>query len=267
MKWCLPRCSNRRAGRWFLVPTTRQAFGFVIVAMHLLLTTVRAQDLENGGSKSTRPASPAADVSLSRVGDVQTATRDSQEPILDARPSWVKYPPSNQANAYRQPGVYLVTSGPQIDDSECRRVLDEKLVAAVSEFVASYLQNPLASELVRFDEKYVREKLVAPDHWYQESQQFAVGNMRQSYALVQFDEAFCQDLEQRWKAVIASSRLKQWALGAGSLLSLLGIAFAVLKMGEWMESQVVWRLKFAAVLAILMVAVAGMVVAQRIAWL
>lgn len=198
---------------------------------------------------------------------VETESTERRDALAAVRPSWVRYPPANQSQAYRKPGKYLVSSGPHVDDAACRRALNEKLIAAATEFADSFLQRPQAMQLLQYDERALLDQLVEPEYWYQESQQFAVGEMRQAYALVDFDEAFCRDVQHRWNAAVAASRLKQWGLVAGVLLSLLGITRLYLGSSLATEAGQSRRLKFVTATAILMAGSAGFVIAKRIIWL
>jgi len=213
---------------------------------------------DSSGDRSPSPTSG---------GSLETESAARLDALAAARPSWVRYPPANQSQAYRQPGKYLVSSGPHIDDAACRRALNEKLIAATTEFVESYLQHPQAMQLLQYDERALLDQLVEPEYWHLESQQFAVGEMRQAYALVDFDDAFCRDLQHRWNAAVSTSRLKQWGLVAGGLLSLLGITRSYLRRNATTEARESRRLKFVTATAILLVGTAGFVIAKRMIWL
>ena len=76
---------------------------------------------DSSGDRSPSPTSG---------GSLETESAARLDALAAARPSWVRYPPANQSQAYRQPGKYLVSSGPHIDDAACRRALNEKLIAA-----------------------------------------------------------------------------------------------------------------------------------------
>jgi hypothetical protein len=234
---------------------------WIVMACFVLLGAKEvawSQDSSDDRSQSPSPSSS---------DPAETKSAVLRDALTAARPSWVRYPPANPSQAYRQPGKYLVSSGPHVDDAACRRALNEKLIAAATEFVESYLQHPQAMQLLQYDERALLDQLVEPEYWYQESQQFAIGDMRQAYALVDFDDAFCQDLQHRWKAVVAASRLKQWALVAGGILSLLGITRLYLRSNAPTEAGESRRLKFVTATAILLVGSAGFVIAKQMIWL
>jgi uncharacterized integral membrane protein len=145
--------------------------------------------------------------------------------------------------------------------------LSEKLEQATADYLAELLDNPLAPKILRYDAKYIQRHLVPSDKWYDESQWFSVGEMRQSYALLEFDADFREEAQQRWQRVVTTSRLGQIGLGFAGVFTFLLLVFGYLRADTATRGYYSKRLQFATAVAILGLLVAGLMITKHIQWL
>ncbi|MBM4002084.1 MAG: hypothetical protein FJ295_02185 [Planctomycetes bacterium] len=193
----------------------------------------------------------------------EVALRERMNKTIAARPEWVKE--SSQAAAGGE--SVLISSGPFVTAAEARQALAEKLEQATADYLVDLLGNPLAPKILRYDAKYIQRHLVPSDRWYDESQWFSVGEMRQSYALLEFDADFREEAQQRWQRVVTTSRLGQIGLGFAGLFTFLLMVFGYLRADTATRGYYSKRLQFATAVAILGLLVAGLMITKHIQWL
>jgi hypothetical protein len=95
---------------------------------------------------------------------------------------------------------------------------------------------------------YVRREIVAKDSKTNESREFvetveqSFGPMKKLYLQIEFTPATDRDLRLLWDSHKRNSRFAMVGAGAGSLLTLLGMAFALLKIDTWTKGYYTKRL-------------------------
>ncbi len=95
---------------------------------------------------------------------------------------------------------------------------------------------------------YVRREIVAKDPKSNESREFvetveqSFGPMKKLYLQIEFTPATDRDLRLLWDSHKRNARFAMVGAGAGSLLTLLGMAFALLKIDTWTKGYYTKRL-------------------------
>jgi hypothetical protein len=160
-----------------------------------------------------------------------------------------------------------VASDPYARDSDARRALDRAIEAATNEYIAEQLGSDLAPQLLRYDARSIKERFVKPENLYADVANYNVGEMHESFALLEFGPEFRNELAARWDGVRSTSRLTQLALFAGAGLLLLSSVFGYFRLDNATRGYYTGRLQFLAAAAILAVIGAGVFAAQWIHWL
>jgi hypothetical protein len=159
-----------------------------------------------------------------------------------------------------------VCSGPFETQPECRAALDRELQKAVGEYIDWYLGVRAAGRVrpstrVHYDVDQIRRALVQPKNIYTEQVRVSVGPMYQMHALLEFDQAFRQDLDRRWQECVALGRMRGVGLGFGLVLALLATFFGYTKADIATRGYYTGRLRLAAGAVILTVVAVGLVLA------
>jgi hypothetical protein len=191
------------------------------------------------------------------------------------RPAWVDREPVQVGDTYQ----VSVSSGPQEKMGECPPALDLQLSKAVAAYVDEYLgphaaANGRVSDLIRYDLSYIKKNLVKRGNVFEEKLQMSFGPMYQMHALLEFGPKFRKeldgrrgDLERHARDVAIAFRLRGLALGFGAVLCLLAVAFGYLRLDTATRGYYTGRLQFLAATAILVVVVAGALLASRVMWM
>lgn len=179
------------------------------------------------------------------------------------RPNWVVDAPEQAKQEFE----VALSSGPWATQAECDRALDTKLKAATDEFISDHLRSELAPRLLRYDLSYIKKHLVQPSDIYHETITVSFGPMKQTHARLKFDSSFRQELETRWRQVVAGSRLGQTGLLFGGMLAFLAAFFSYVKLDTATRGFYTGRLQLAVAATILLIVAAGISVALWIPWL
>jgi hypothetical protein len=191
------------------------------------------------------------------------------------RPAWVDRDPLQVGDAYQ----VSVSSGPQEKMGECPPALDEQLNKAVAAYIDEYFGSKAAgqyrvSDLIQYDLGYIKKHLVKRGSTFEEKLQMSFGPMYQMHALLEFGPAFRKeldgrrgDLERHAREVAIAFRLRGLALGFGAVLCLLAVLFSYLRLDAASRGYYTGRLQFLAATAILIVMVAGALLASRVMWM
>lgn len=211
-------------------------------------------------------ASPASIAPAAEASDIDLGDRDllaKTRAVVAARPSWVSQSPIKDGDLHS----IVVSSGPYVTASEAHRVLDEALAASTAEYIREFLGSDYAPNVLRYDIGYIEQHLVSPQHRYDESQWFSVGEMRQSYAMLTFTPEFRGELTEKWRRVVSASRLAQTGLIVGAAFSLLVVGFGYLRADTVTRGYYTRRLQLATLATILGLLAAGSYITQWIHWL
>jgi len=218
---------------------------------------------------------PAAAASLPGAGEAEkAATTTPADPTLhtpledtvkipEGRPEWIDAEPDFSSAIHTIP----VASGPYVHEGESRRALDRALVKATKEYIAEQLGSELAAQLIQYDAKTIKRKVVKADNLYHDVATYSVGPMNEYFALLEFGPEFRNELDRRWSHVRATSRLSQVGLFGGAGLLFLTSIFGYFRMDNATRGYYTGRLQFMTAAAILAIVGVGAILAQWIHWL
>jgi hypothetical protein len=181
----------------------------------------------------------SAEISLPAEADASTPPAP-QTP----RPKWLDEP-TGLVN-----GVYIknIVVGPYPTRAACDEALPAELNAAVAQFIESYL-GPGANYFVQLPSSYVHDQIMKRQ--FEETFSASFGPMKNLHVQLEFDHKVCMELQRRNHEARSELRMKEVALGAGSVLLLLGIVFSYLKLDTATRGYYTGRLRVATALAIL----------------
>jgi hypothetical protein len=180
-----------------------------------------------------------------KVDPAVVEAEDSTPPAPPApRPKWLDEP-TGLVN-----GVYYrtVVAGPYATRAACEEAMPAELNAAVDQFVDSYL-GPGASQIVHLPLSYIKDEIAKQE--YEETYSASFGPMKNLHRQLAFDRKVCEVLKQRYHNALAEVRMKEFAIGAGGVLLLLGTMFSYLKLDTATRGYYTGRLRLATALAIL----------------
>ena len=179
-------------------------------------------------------------------------------------PSWITQPVAADGPVH----YLLVESDPALNVDECRRGLDEKLEAALNEYIDDYLGVAGASRLVSYDAETIRARLIRPtDEYIGRIKIRSLDPMVQSWVRLSIDQGFRSELDQRWSVERRKSRLVQTVLFGGGAMAVLALVFGFFSIDTATRGYYTGRLRLAVLTAILGVIVAGVLAARFVAWL
>jgi hypothetical protein len=239
--------------------------GFLVSGLMPLLPNsslaVAAEDAPAAAAATTidaeeKPAPPPAELSL------QTPVDDTVK-IPPGRPEWIDAEPDYTSAVHTVP----VASGPYVHEGESRRALDQALVKATKEYIAEQLGSQLAAQLIQYDAKTIKRKVVKADNLYHDVATYSVGPMHEYFALLEFGPEFRNELDRRWHEIRATSRLSQVGLFGGAGLLLLASVFGYFRMDNATRGYYTGRLQFMTAAAILAIVGVGAILSQWIHWL
>jgi len=201
-----------------------------------------------------------------------SASEDSDEPISEPveaasganeLPDWVLQGSVLEGSVHS----VVVESGPHNRIRERDIELDNAIRKAMNDYIAWYLESDTAPMLINFDLQHIKTRLVSPDHRVDRIRNFKVGPMHESFALLEIDQSFRRQLDQRWQNVVAKSRMLYTALVGVAVLALLGVIFSYFRLDNATRGFYTGRLQFVAVAAILVLIAAGVLTARWIPWM
>ncbi len=177
------------------------------------------------------------------------------------RPAWIGSEPVERGEVHR----FAIESDPCFTGGECRRDLQEKVREAVNGYIDRYFAVPGASQLLRVSDEEIEERLIRES--FEETIQVSFGDMQQRHALLEFDEDFRLELEDRWQKIVAGSRLAQVGLYAAAIFAGMLVVFGYLRADTRTRGYWSGRLRLAALTALVLVGLAGWYAGRYIDWL
>jgi hypothetical protein len=200
---------------------------------------------------------------------VEPAAAEKENP----KPEWVGMRPERIGNLYRT----TASAGPFSTDDECYRNINREIEAVVCKYVDELLGlgNPDAGlrpwrssravssrlEPLNVNSRYIRDRL-----WRDQYVEFvdssvdriasgsSFGKMRTLHVLLEFDDKVQDDLRSRWQKSQLTARLTLVGISWASLLALLGVAFACLRIDTATNGNYSVRLRMAAGVATILLA-------------
>lgn len=184
---------------------------------------------------------------VAHAGNVPPATNAD-------RPAWMDAETGRIGNVYRT----RITVGPYLSRAECEKDLPEALQKAVRDYATRHMGEEKAAR-VWLPESYIDEHIVR-DEW-QERRQTTIDELVYLHELLEFDLDAKRRIEASYQQAVVYDRLIYTAAGGGTLLGLLTILFAYLKLDTRTRGLYTGRLRLSATAAILAIAViAGLLV-------
>jgi hypothetical protein len=184
--------------------------------------------------------------------------------VPPGRPNWVESPPARGGDL----DTTAVASGPFKTRAECKRALDKALKQATDDYVDWYLGQGSRSQIAYFDLDYIKEHLLRDENKYGETiHSPSVGSMEQMHALLEFDQAFRDEIDRRHKQAKIGSRLMETGLLAAGVLALLTTLFGYLKLDTATRGRCSGRLQIGAIAVILALVASGVALARWIPWM
>jgi hypothetical protein len=218
--------------------------------------TVEAEDSE--------PATKSSAVK-SEAEPVDGLKLETEESVIipPGRPQWVEAAPVREGAIH----FTSISSDPYATPSLAQHALDEKLQAAVADYIREYLQSDIAPSLIRIGLPEIKRELLRSGDVYPEKIQVSIGPMHQVHARLEFDDAFRARLDKRWGELRATYRLAETGIVSGGVLLLLATVFGYFRLDNATRGYYTGRLQFMAAAAILTIVVGGAMFSRWIHWL
>jgi len=196
----------------------------------------------------------------------QRSSRDS----ADHRPAWVDEPAIRSGSVHRT----VVSSGPHVDLRASHKALNEQLEIATAQYVRWYIGHDAARRLIDFDLDTIHQRLRNPKYQHSDSREFLVGRRTRAqmftcYAMLEFDEGFRHELDERWRKEVSRSRMLFTALIGGALFALLVVVFCYFRLDTGTRGYYTHRLQFLTIGAVLAILTASVLAVKwtGIVWL
>ncbi len=188
-----------------------------------------------------------------------------EEPgAVEKRPPWVDKPPQTAGDVYQ----VAIKTDPRPNRAECESELPGAANLAISAYAETELKrSPQVARQVQLPQTYVRNQIVQQE--WPEPVQTSWGKWVQLHALLQFDQEAKQQiqndcdrvqlrLQEQWQQASVLRRLCYSGTGLATVLLLLSVLFAGLKIDQATDGSYRGRLSLAAVGLVLMVAALAM---------
>lgn len=225
--------------------------------------TLKGQSQAEEQALAAKPATKAVPAALAVA-----APQPAQEPLeiqADAvavtlpasgakPPAWIDDPPKQVGEVWRE----VIATDEFVTADECQRQADEKMMEAVANYMrkfagetvdpvlvrTSYNAEPtkkyLALEQMGIDVDFIRHEIAPYD--YLETVQRSFGPMQKLYIQLEYSAPIQEELRRRWEEHLRQERFATVGLGAGSVLSLIGLAYGLLKVDTWTKGYYSARL-------------------------
>ncbi|BBO31515.1 hypothetical protein [Lacipirellula parvula] len=159
------------------------------------------------------------------------------------KPDWVINPPKQVGNVRK----VIVTSGPFSTVDECQSDLDRKMHDVVLNRMTNFSQSSIARRTsnATLDEMglggdYIRRELCTDE--FVDTLDSSVGEMKQVYALLEFNETQDAMLVDRARSYSRREGLQSVSLIGGGLLASVATLFGLLKVDTWTRGYYTKRL-------------------------
>jgi hypothetical protein len=209
---------------------------------------------------------PVPVIAVAKAVEVETPVviETSFEPAADA-PAWIDDPPKRVGKIWRE----VLITDEYATAEECARAADLQLVRATFDHLQTLSGESIAggpfgvvpativdeegrviSDEAQSAAKYLARMGIGVDYIrreiakeeYTETVQRSFGPMRKSYTQVEFSPIVDQELRARWEEHLRRERFATVGFGAGSVLSLVGLAYGLLKVDTWTKGYYSKRL-------------------------
>lgn len=194
------------------------------------------------------PAEAAENFASSQLGVAHDAPLPQNSPLSKSkvsldRPEWVVSPPKQIGNVRK----FVVVSDPFVSVDECRRDADQKMqnltlnrAAELSGADTARRAHAAVLEDLGLGADYARRELCTDE--FVDVIDSSVGEMRQTYALLEFNETQDALLVDRSRAYSRQEGLQEVTLIGGGLLASVATLFGLLKVDTWTRGYYTKRL-------------------------
>lgn len=207
---------------------------------------------------------PGAALLVGASGPETTSENGLNEPIAAdqipaaasesaTRPSWIDEMPTREGEVHTQ----VVSSDPHVRIQDAYKALDAQLKEETDAYIRWYLASDTAPQIIDLDVRYIKQRLRNPQLEYTEIREYSVGPMRTTYARLDFDEQFRNEMDERWQNEVSRNRLLITALAGGGVFLLLLTVFAYFRLDTATRGYYTGRLQFLTIAAILALVAAG----------
>jgi len=199
--------------------------------------------------------------------EVRSADAAADEVAAKPRPAWVDDPPKRVGHVWRE----VVVAGEYATVEECYEAADDLLYLATWEHVQRLMgQEPstppepvgldnsayqlakarsakghsdrMALKYMGVGIDYIRRQIVPEDGEYLETVERSFGPMKKLYTQLEFTPSVDRELRERWEADERESRLVAVGTLGGLVVSLVGLAYGLLKVDTWTKGYYTKRL-------------------------
>lgn len=224
------------------------------------ITTASAQNSESSESGESPQAETApAELSVAPAGPAAKTQFPAD------RPEWITSPPKAEGKAY-----LVVNSGPWKSRHECDRELERQLRKEVNAYINDYIGNRKAASLIGYEAATIERQFGSsePSHSYAGTLiSPTVGEMHEVARLLVIEEVDRREIDNRWRQVVASSRLASTGLIAAGVLGLLMVVLGFLKADTATRGFYTGRLRLLSLAIVSAMIAAGVFIARAIPWM
>ena len=189
---------------------------------------------------------------------------DSTVPISTGKrpiPDWVLNQPESNSDFE----FVVVSTDPVLSLLDVEKELDRLMEQVVAERISDVIHEG-AGAVVGIDAETIKEKWLVPGHIHKAPYEGQIATMYRGYAQLKLDNELYKMAEGKWTTHLKWQRLFQIALVAGSLLSVLAVAFSYFKIDNASQSLYTGRLQIFAIILILAVVGAAVHFGNQIDW-
>lgn len=176
-------------------------------------------------------------------------------------PDWVL----NQPESNNDFEFVVVSTDPVLSLLDVEKELDRLMEQVVAERISDVIHEG-AGAVVGIDAETIKEKWLVPGHIHKAPYEGQIATMYRGYAQLKLDNELYKMAEGKWTTHLKWQRLFQIALVAGSLLSVLAVAFSYFKIDNASQSLYTGRLQIFAIILILAVVGAAVHFGNQIDW-
>jgi hypothetical protein len=210
-------------------------------------------------SKSAGKEIAGSELSVAPIGAPMT----TQYP--PDRPEWIANPPKVEGQAH-----LAVSSGPWSTRREAERELAVQLKKQVDAYINDFVGNSNAAALIGYDLETIQREFASPDPKHSYSGKLVsptVGEMQEEARLLVIDQQDQKNIDERWRAVVATSRLASTGLVVAGVLGLLMVAYGFMKADTATRGFYTGRLQLLSLMVVAAMIAIGVFIARAIPWM
>ena len=225
------------------------------VAKAALEALGEASSSDEANAGSTLPAeAPSSGPKKPRRVELPEDFAAPDKPIsIPDRPEWVDREPQMVGDNY----CVAVSSALHVQQRDCRRTLDERMVEAVSDYVQDLVGSSSVDYFLHYDADEIRSRFLAQDTEFSDIVEVSVGPMHQSHAMLQFAPEFRDEVQTKWSQIRQTGRVVRTAGASVGILAMLSLMFGYFRLDSATKGYYTRRLQMVFVAAILALVAIG----------